>query len=602
MTTREKELTTIGRFKKCFFKFEIDDGTRPTPDEVVELASRSLIGERQWSLKSAVSAALSAEACAADAKQFLTQYVTQLSTRRLVALRTTDWVIDLRVRALATNTRKPEHVRSNATRLVVNCAKWRPSICWLKIAAAPADPIRQQAVEHLVRWNRALQSATNVLINDSLTFFDSQFVPGRRRAAMTKRVLALESVDPISVPLPHGTEVTTRVEKMSGERRIPQGLIGRVVRERDGGFDIHIAGVGEVWFLRNEIAPRRIGQLAFAMRRERAWEALRTCTVVETTVGSRAWGLADEASDTDVRGAFTFPFRWLSGVVEVPRELVSADGSQTFWETSKMVEQGLRADPNTMEMLFVKSARPVDEMGEWILAERQAFVSKLIFGSFGRYALSQLDKLNKTQKLAEYRDDVFAWICAQPDIELDQVAGRLSTASPRQFSSQNDALAAAKTYIKQLYRSLSDQGLIAANDFASLKEYALNGGRRPPESRELRPKNAYNLLRLIALATGWLKSGEPQFEATGAFRERLLTIKKGAVALPEVLAEAESMSPALEEAYRETRLPERPDVGRAHRLLQRIHQEVGKRWFEESDSAWGLHAPMPPEPPKEQPS
>jgi len=105
---------------------------------------------------------------------------------------------------------------------------------------------------------------------------------------MTTRISALESVAPISVPLPHGTEVTTRVERTVGERRVPQGLIGRVVRERDGGFDIHIAGVGEVWFLRNEIAPRRIGKLAFAMRRERAWESLRPCTVVETTVGSRA--------------------------------------------------------------------------------------------------------------------------------------------------------------------------------------------------------------------------------------------------------------------------------------------------------------------------
>lgn len=170
------------------------------------------------------------------------------------------------------------------------------------------------------------------------------------------------------------------------------------------------------------------------------------------------------------------------------------------------------------------------------MAERDAFVSKLIFGSFGRYALSQLDKLNKTQRLAEHRDDVLAWICAQPEIGLDEVAAKLSFTSPIQFPNQNDAMVAAKTYIKQLYRSLSDQGLIAANDFAALKKYALEGGRRPPEGRDLRPKNAYNLLRLIALATDWLKSGSPQFEVDGTFRERLLHIKKGAVALHEVLA------------------------------------------------------------------
>ena len=36
---------------------------------------------------------------------------------------------------------------------------------------------------------------------------------------------------------------------------------------------------------------------------------------------------------------------------------------------------------------------------------------------------------------------------------------------------------AAKTYIKQLYRSLWDQGLIEANDFAALTRYARGGGQ-----------------------------------------------------------------------------------------------------------------------------
>ena len=88
---------------------------------------------------------------------------------------------------------------------------------------------------------------------------------------MTSRISALESVDPQSVPLPHGTEVTTRVARLVGDRTVPQGMVGRVTRERDGGFDIHIAGVGEVFYLREEIAPRRIGQLSFAVRRAAAW-------------------------------------------------------------------------------------------------------------------------------------------------------------------------------------------------------------------------------------------------------------------------------------------------------------------------------------------
>lgn len=413
---------------------------------------------------------------------------------------------------------------------------------------------------------------------------------------MSSRISALESVDPSAVPLPHGTEVTTRVARLFGDRQVPQGMVGRVTRERDGGFDIHIAGVGEVFYLRVEIAPRRLGQLSFAVRRAAAWEALQPCRILEATVGSRAWGLADEGSDHDTRGTFALPFRWTIGLVQTPNDLVTADGSHTFWEAGKTIEQALRADPNTLESLFVPSARPLDEMGQWLLDAREAFVSKLIFGSFGRYALSQLDKLTKSQQLAEHRDVVLGWLSAEPELSLDAVATRLAGVSPRTFEHVNEGVLAAKTYLKQLYRSLADQGLIEANDFASLRAYAVSGGRRPEDARSLRPKNAYNLLRLIVLATGWLKNGSPEFEATGAFRARLLEIKTGRVDLHEVLREAESYSPALEEARSSSRLPEGPDVARAHQVMCRIAEESARRWLTQTNDAWGRHAPKPPEP------
>lgn len=71
-----------------------------------------------------------------------------------------------------------------------------------------------------------------------------------------------------------------------------------------------------------------------------------------------------------------------------------------------MIEQALRAAPNTLEMLFVPSARPSNVVGEWFLHERDAFVSSRIYASFVQYALSQLKKLKKSLRLAEHRDVV----------------------------------------------------------------------------------------------------------------------------------------------------------------------------------------------------
>jgi hypothetical protein len=368
----------------------------------------------------------------------------------------------------------------------------------------------------------------------------------------------------------------------------------RAEPERDE-FDVHIVGVGVVRYARSELVPRKIGQVRYAQRRNDAWQALRPCVVIETTVGSRAWGVAHEGSDTDTRGVFALPLSWTMGLVSAPEDLVSEDGSHTFWAVAKCVKQALRADPNTLEALFVKSARATDEIGEWILAEREAFVSAEIYGSFGRYATSQLEKLSQNLRLVRHRADVLDWLRAEDSLSLDQVAERLAKVSPRANATQADAHQAAKQYIKQLYRSMYDQGLLDRNEFAALVEFAKSNASLDLElPRELRPKNAYNLLRLIVTATEWLKTGVPEFEVRGEFREKLLSIKRGEVALDAILEEAESLTEPLAEAWRTTRLPRKSDVARADRLLHRVNDELAKRWVSRSSGPWGRDAPEPP--------
>lgn len=406
----------------------------------------------------------------------------------------------------------------------------------------------------------------------------------------------LAPFDPLAVPLPSGTEVTTRVARVvPGGRPVPEGAVGRVVGAAGAMFDVKILGVGVLRYARSELVPRKVGQVRYAQRRADAWEALRPCTVLEATVGSRAWGLAEEGSDTDLRGAFVLPFPWSAGLGEPPRDLVSEDGSATYWEASKMIRQALRADPNTLELLFVSSVRALDPIGEWILAERDAFVSTEIYGSFGRYALSQLKRLSQSQRLAEHRAVVLEWLREEPTPSLDEVAERLAKVSPRVAPTFADAVHQAKEYIKQLYRSLYDQGLLPERDFASMIHFARGKADEVELPRELRPKNAYNLVRLLGSAIHWLTTGEPALETTGAFRDLLLSIKRGQVSLDETLREAEARTRELEAARQATKLPRHADVGRADALLRRIHEESARRWLAQGPGPWGAGAPATPE-------
>ena len=178
---------------------------------------------------------------------------------------------------------------------------------------------------------------------------------------MGERPKPLASLDPLSIALPHGTEVTLRVDKTIESRRVPRGAVGRIFKALEGNqYEVAVVGVGVGTYAREELLPRKAGQLEFAQRRADHWDALQPCRVLEATVGSRAWGLATEGSDTDLRGLFALPLPWTLGLLDAPTDLVSADGSQTYWEVGKAVRQALRADPNTLEMLFVTTVRPLD--------------------------------------------------------------------------------------------------------------------------------------------------------------------------------------------------------------------------------------------------
>jgi hypothetical protein len=412
---------------------------------------------------------------------------------------------------------------------------------------------------------------------------------------MDLRLRNLVELDERAVPLPHGTEVVTRVDRIVGERRVPQGSVGRVTKVSGDGVELTMVGVGVVRYARVEVSPRRVGQVLFAHRRADAWEALRPCVVLEATVGSHAWGLADARSDEDLRGVFAHPLPWTLGLCAPPEDLVSADGSSTYWAAGKAIRQALRADPNTLEMLFLPGARPLDVVGEWLLAERDAFVSVEIYGTFGRYALGQLRRLEQGLRLAEHRAVILEWLRAEPTLSLDAVAEKLARVSTRAAPTAADGIHQAKQYVKQLYRSLADQGLLEANDFPSLVRFAQEKAPDLDLPRELRPKNAYNLVRLLATATRWLREGTPTFAVEGPLRERLLAIKKGAVPLDDVLSEAETMAPALEAARDASRLPRKPDVVRADAVLRRIGEELARRWATGASGPFGKDAPAAPE-------
>ncbi|MEV0122876.1 nucleotidyltransferase domain-containing protein [Streptomyces sp. NPDC050703] len=120
---------------------------------------------------------------------------------------------------------------------------------------------------------------------------------------------------------------------------------------------------------------------------------VRDHTVYACVMGSRAFGLATEGSDTDRRGVFQAPTPLFWRFEKPPTHLDGPAEEQFSWELERFCELALRANPNVLECLHSPLVEHVTETGRELLSLRGAFLSRRAHETFVRYALGQRRKL-----------------------------------------------------------------------------------------------------------------------------------------------------------------------------------------------------------------
>ncbi|WP_327282732.1 MULTISPECIES: DNA polymerase beta superfamily protein [unclassified Streptomyces] len=116
-------------------------------------------------------------------------------------------------------------------------------------------------------------------------------------------------------------------------------------------------------------------------------------TVYACVMGSRAFGLATEASDTDRRGVYVAPTPLFWRFEKPPTHVEGPREEEFSWELERFCELALRANPNILECLHSPLVERVTPVGEELLSLREAFLSRRAHTSFTRYATSQHAKL-----------------------------------------------------------------------------------------------------------------------------------------------------------------------------------------------------------------
>ncbi|WP_432056713.1 nucleotidyltransferase domain-containing protein [Streptomyces sp. bgisy022] len=120
---------------------------------------------------------------------------------------------------------------------------------------------------------------------------------------------------------------------------------------------------------------------------------VRDHTIYACVMGSRAFGLATEDSDTDRRGVFLAPTPLFWRFEKPPTHVEGPAEEQFSWELERFCELALRADPNVLECLHSPLVEYADATGRALLDLRGAFLSRRAHGTFTRYARGQRRRL-----------------------------------------------------------------------------------------------------------------------------------------------------------------------------------------------------------------
>jgi hypothetical protein len=218
---------------------------------------------------------------------------------------------------------------------------------------------------------------------------------------MTEEVPSLRKVLPTFVISP-GTQVVLKAAKpLRGRRGVKQpGSVGVVLEsppDNRYAYTVRFADGTEVKARFAELALRR---REVDEQLVRSPDELRRFIIYRCVVGSRAFGLATETSDDDVRGIYlpTAERHW--SLFQLPEQLeFSSDGrDEVYWELEKFLRLALKANPNVLETLWTPLVLEADETAHELLQLRHAFLSKHLYKTYSGYVLSQFRRMQAAQR------------------------------------------------------------------------------------------------------------------------------------------------------------------------------------------------------------
>jgi predicted nucleotidyltransferase len=208
----------------------------------------------------------------------------------------------------------------------------------------------------------------------------------------------LEPFEPHLI-LPVGTQIVTHIpiRGENGESLYPRGSVGvivAIVADEVQRYQIRFPTGGEWIMERADFAVRKHLRQA-TLQRLQGYDDndLYPHIIYRCVIGSRAYGLEGDDSDTDRRGIYLAPADLEWSLLGAPEQLERNETQEAYWELQKFIMLALKANPNILECLYTPLVEATSPLADELIAMREIFLSKFIYQTYNGYVLSQFKKL-----------------------------------------------------------------------------------------------------------------------------------------------------------------------------------------------------------------
>jgi uncharacterized protein len=217
---------------------------------------------------------------------------------------------------------------------------------------------------------------------------------------MTDEIRNLHILSP-SFVISAGTQVVLKVSKTlaDGEYRKP-GTVGVVVRSPSSNREPYT-----VQFVDGQSVPAYFDELVLRQKDVETelgmvQEDLRPYIIYRCQVGSKAYGLAGDDADDDLRGIYLPPARLDWSLYALPEQIESQSEThdEVYWELEKFLLLALKANPNVLETLWTPLVLHSTPLSDELRSMRSAFLSQHLFKTYSGYVLSQFRRMTTSAR------------------------------------------------------------------------------------------------------------------------------------------------------------------------------------------------------------